>query len=50
MTERTRAKGEGLYNVVVIGGGTAGLITAAGTAGLGGRVALVEKHVWAETA
>ncbi len=31
------------YNVVVIGGGTAGLVTAAGTAGLGGRVALVEK-------
>jgi pyruvate/2-oxoglutarate dehydrogenase complex dihydrolipoamide dehydrogenase (E3) component len=28
----------------VIGGGTAGLVTAAGTAGLGGRVALVEKH------
>src|SRR6476659_7631941 len=38
------AKGQGLYNVVVIGGGTAGLVTAAGTAGLGGRVALVEKH------
>jgi pyruvate/2-oxoglutarate dehydrogenase complex dihydrolipoamide dehydrogenase (E3) component len=37
-------KGEGLYNVVVIGAGTAGLVTAAGTAGLGGRVALVEKH------
>jgi len=33
-----------MYNVVVIGGGTAGLVTAAGTAGLGGRVALVEKH------
>ncbi|HEY7698205.1 MAG TPA: FAD-dependent oxidoreductase, partial [Vicinamibacteria bacterium] len=33
---------EPLYNVVVIGGGTAGLVTAAGTAGLGGRVALVE--------
>jgi pyruvate/2-oxoglutarate dehydrogenase complex dihydrolipoamide dehydrogenase (E3) component len=31
-----------VYNVVVIGGGTAGLVTAAGTAGLGGRVALVE--------
>jgi pyruvate/2-oxoglutarate dehydrogenase complex dihydrolipoamide dehydrogenase (E3) component len=36
-------KGEGTYNVVVIGGGTAGLVTAAGTAGLGGRVALVER-------
>src|SRR6266496_4627024 len=29
-------KGEGVYNVVVIGAGTAGLVTAAGTAGLGG--------------
>ncbi len=38
------AKGEGVYNVAVIGGGTAGLVTAAGTAGLGGRVALVERH------
>lgn len=37
-------KGEGVYNVVVIGGGTAGLVTAAGTAGLGGRVALVERN------
>jgi pyruvate/2-oxoglutarate dehydrogenase complex dihydrolipoamide dehydrogenase (E3) component len=35
-------KGEGIYNVVVIGAGTAGLVTAAGTAGLGGRVALIE--------
>jgi pyruvate/2-oxoglutarate dehydrogenase complex dihydrolipoamide dehydrogenase (E3) component len=31
------------YNVVVLGGGTAGLVTAAAVAGLGGRVALVEK-------
>src|SRR5216683_1995997 len=37
-------KGEGVYNVVVIGAGTAGLVTAAGTAGLGGRVALIERH------
>src|SRR5262245_3205651 len=37
-------KGEGRYNVVVIGAGTAGLVTAAGTAGLGGRVALIERH------
>jgi len=35
--------GNGTYNVVVIGAGTAGLVTAAGTAGLGGRVALVER-------
>src|SRR4051812_34460520 len=33
------------YNVVVIGAGTAGLVTAAGAAGLGARVALVEKHL-----
>lgn len=38
------AKGEGRYNVVVIGAGTAGLVTAAGTAALGGRVALIERH------
>ena len=35
-------KAEGVYNVVVIGAGTAGLVTAAGTAGLGGHVALIE--------
>ncbi|HKN46515.1 MAG TPA: FAD-dependent oxidoreductase, partial [Candidatus Polarisedimenticolia bacterium] len=38
------ARAQGIYNVVVIGAGTAGLVTAAGTAGLGGRVALVERH------
>ena len=37
-------KGEGVYNVVVVGAGTAGLVTAAGTAGLGGRVALIERN------
>jgi len=37
-------KGEGVYNVVVLGAGTAGLVTAAGTAGLGGRVALIERN------
>jgi pyruvate/2-oxoglutarate dehydrogenase complex dihydrolipoamide dehydrogenase (E3) component len=42
--EPSEARGTGLYNVVVIGGGTAGLVTAAGTAGLGGRVALVEAN------
>jgi pyruvate/2-oxoglutarate dehydrogenase complex dihydrolipoamide dehydrogenase (E3) component len=31
------------YNVVVIGAGTAGLVVAAATAGLGGRVALIER-------
>jgi pyruvate/2-oxoglutarate dehydrogenase complex dihydrolipoamide dehydrogenase (E3) component len=33
------------YNLVVIGAGTAGLVTAAGAAGLGARVALVERHL-----
>src|SRR5436853_7242286 len=37
-------KGDGIYNVVVIGAGTAGLVSAAGTAGLGGRVALIERN------
>jgi pyruvate/2-oxoglutarate dehydrogenase complex dihydrolipoamide dehydrogenase (E3) component len=33
------------YNLVVIGGGTAGLITAAAAAGLGARVALIERDL-----
>ncbi len=33
----------GRYHLVVIGAGTAGLVTAAGAAGLGARVALVER-------
>jgi pyruvate/2-oxoglutarate dehydrogenase complex dihydrolipoamide dehydrogenase (E3) component len=32
-----------LYDLVVVGAGTAGLVTAAGAAGLGARVALVER-------
>jgi pyruvate/2-oxoglutarate dehydrogenase complex dihydrolipoamide dehydrogenase (E3) component len=35
----------GRYNLVVIGGGTAGLVTAAGAAGLGARVALIESNL-----
>jgi pyruvate/2-oxoglutarate dehydrogenase complex dihydrolipoamide dehydrogenase (E3) component len=35
----------GRYNMVVIGGGTAGLVTAAGAAGLGAKVALVERRL-----
>lgn len=38
-------KPSGVYNLVVIGGGTAGIISALGTAGLGGRVALIERHL-----
>src|SRR5256885_3985086 len=33
------------YNLVVIGAGTGGLVTAAGAAGLGARVALIERHL-----
>ena len=33
------------YNLVVIGAGTAGLVTAIGAAGLGARVALVEREL-----
>ena len=34
-----------VYNLVVIGAGTAGLVSAAGAAGLGAKVALVERHL-----
>lgn len=33
------------YNLVVIGAGTGGLVSAAGSAGLGARVALIEAHL-----
>lgn len=36
---------QGRYHLVVIGGGPAGLVCAAGAAGLGARVALVERHL-----
>ena len=35
----------GEYHLVVIGAGTAGLVTAAGAAGLGARVALIEREL-----
>ncbi len=35
----------GRYNLVVIGGGTAGLICAIGAAGMGAKVALIERHL-----
>lgn len=35
----------GRYNLVVIGAGTAGLVTAAGAAGLGAKVALIERKL-----
>ncbi|MGH8012222.1 MAG: mercuric reductase [Candidatus Binataceae bacterium] len=37
-------KPAGRYNMVVIGAGTAGLVTAAGAAGLGAKVALIERE------
>jgi len=33
------------YNMVVVGGGTAGLVSAAGAAGLGAKVALIERNL-----
>lgn len=38
-------KPRGTYNLVVLGGGTAGLVCAVGAAGLGAKVALVERHL-----
>jgi len=35
----------GRYNLVVLGAGTAGLVSAAGAAALGARVALIERHL-----
>ena len=35
----------GPYDLVAIGGGTAGIISAVGTAGLGGKAALIERHL-----
>jgi len=36
---------DGRYNLVVIGAGTAGLVAAAGAAGMGARVALIERQL-----
>ena len=36
---------DGRYNFVVLGAGTAGLVAAAGAAGMGAKVALVERHL-----
>ncbi len=36
---------EGNYNMVVIGAGAAGLVTAAGAAGVGAKVALIEREL-----
>ena len=39
------ARPQGRYNLVVIGAGAAGLVTAAGAAGLGARVAIIERSL-----
>ena len=36
---------QGRYNLVVVGAGTAGLVTSMAAAGLGAKVALVERHL-----
>jgi len=36
---------QGRYNLVIVGAGVAGLVSAAGAAALGARVALIEKHL-----
>ncbi|HBG27931.1 MAG: mercuric reductase [Planctomycetes bacterium GWF2_41_51] len=41
----TNPKPADKYNLVVIGAGTAGLVCAAGAAGLGAKVALIERHL-----
>jgi pyruvate/2-oxoglutarate dehydrogenase complex dihydrolipoamide dehydrogenase (E3) component len=41
----TNPKPASRYNLVVIGAGTAGLVCAAGAAGLGAKVALIERHL-----
>lgn len=44
-TDWTNPEPSGRYNLVVLGAGTAGLVTAAGAAGLGAKVALVESQL-----
>ena len=43
--EWTNPTPDGRYNMVVIGAGTAGLVTAAGAAGMGAKVALIERDL-----
>ena len=44
-TQWTNPTPKSNYHLVVIGAGTAGLVTAAGAAGLGARVALIEREL-----
>ena len=38
-------KPQGRYNLIVVGGGTAGLVSAMGAAGLGAKVAIIERDL-----
>jgi pyruvate/2-oxoglutarate dehydrogenase complex dihydrolipoamide dehydrogenase (E3) component len=44
-TDWTNPVPSGRYNLVVIGAGTAGLVSAAGAAGLGAKVAIIEREL-----
>ena len=44
-TDWTNPIPDGRYNMVVIGAGTAGLVTAGGAAGMGAKVALIERDL-----
>ncbi len=44
-TDWTNPTPDGPYDLIVIGAGTAGLVTAAVSAGLGAKTALVERHL-----
>src|SRR5258706_4584080 len=44
-TQRNNPAPARKYNLVVVGGGTAGLVSAAGAAGLGAKVALIERNL-----
>jgi len=43
--EYCNPRAEGRYNLVVIGAGTAGLVGSIATAGMGGKSALIERHL-----
>ena len=44
-TDWVNPEPDGRYNLVVLGAGTAGLVTAAGAAGVGAKVALIERSL-----
>jgi NADPH-dependent 2,4-dienoyl-CoA reductase/sulfur reductase-like enzyme len=44
-TDWTNPAPSGRYNLVAVGGGTAGIVAAVVAAGLGAKTALVERHL-----